>query len=87
MARYFLLGSFATAFLAVAASPGFYGSTGSTNLGEIRSILISGGRSAQPYFGGHCRGRAHVRGDSPLKFPLRHSRSGRRMFIRVRPRP
>src|SRR6202161_3018810 len=40
--KYFLLGSFATAFLLYGIA-WIYGSTGSTNLGEIRSILISGG--------------------------------------------
>src|SRR6202162_1439889 len=40
--KYFLLGSFATAFLLYGIA-WIYGSTGSTNLGEIRSILIAGG--------------------------------------------
>src|ERR1700693_6017399 len=40
--KYFLLDSFATAFLLYGIA-WIYGSTGSTNLGEIRSILIAGG--------------------------------------------
>jgi NADH-quinone oxidoreductase subunit N len=40
--KYFLLGSFATAFLLYGIA-WIYGSTGSTNLAEIRSILITGG--------------------------------------------
>src|SRR5579872_1131620 len=40
--KYFLLGSFATAFLLYGIA-WIYGSTGSTNLGDIRSILTTGG--------------------------------------------
>jgi len=40
--KYFLLGSFATAFLLYGIA-WIYGSTGSTNLTEIRNILITGG--------------------------------------------
>jgi NADH-quinone oxidoreductase subunit N len=40
--KYFLLGSFATAFLLYGIA-WIYGTTGSTNLGEIRSFLMNGG--------------------------------------------
>src|SRR5271157_2621992 len=40
--KYFLLGSFATAFLLYGIA-WIYGTTGSTNLGEIRSLLMTGG--------------------------------------------
>src|SRR5580700_4309128 len=40
--KYFLLGSFATAFLLYGIA-WIYGTTGSTNLGDIRNFLITGG--------------------------------------------
>jgi|HubBroStandDraft_6_1064221.scaffolds.fasta_scaffold14513_3 NADH-quinone oxidoreductase subunit N len=40
--KYFLLGSFATAFLLYGIA-WIYGTTGSTNLGEIRNFLLTGG--------------------------------------------
>jgi NADH-quinone oxidoreductase subunit N len=40
--KYFLLGSFATAFLLYGIA-WIYGTTGSTNLGEIRNFLMTGG--------------------------------------------
>jgi NADH-quinone oxidoreductase subunit N len=43
--KYFLLGSFATAFLLYGIA-WIYGSTGSTNLAEIRNILMTGGGAA-----------------------------------------
>ena len=51
--KYFLLGSFATAFLLYGVA-WIYGITGSTNLMEIRRALLTGGAAAGA--GGHGRG-------------------------------
>ena len=48
--KYFLLGSFATAFLLYGVA-WIYGATGSTNLGEIRNVLLSGVNPSQALIG------------------------------------
>lgn len=49
--KYFLLGSFATAFLLYGIA-WIYGTTGSTNLGVIRTTLLSGGASRSAILAG-----------------------------------
>jgi len=48
--KYFLLGSFATAFLLYGVA-WMYGATGSTNLATIHTALLSGSNPAQPLIG------------------------------------
>ena len=57
--KYFLLGSFATAFLLYGIA-WIYGTTGSTNLSTIRIALLTPGSERSSDSGWHCR-RADVR--------------------------
>ena len=82
--KYFLLGSFATAFLLYGIA-WIYGTTGSTNLISIHNFLLTPGteRNVDP---GRHRRRRSCSSDSRSRFPPRRFRSGRRMSIRARPR-
>ena len=81
--KYFLLGSFATAFLLYGVA-WIYGITGSTNLIEIRARADRRRRAFLA--AGRRRRGADVRRTSDSRFPPRRSRSGRRTSIRARPR-
>ena len=59
--KYFLLGSFATAFLLYGIA-WIYGTTGSTNLADIRTLSADAGGTAAQRDPGRHRGRADVRG-------------------------
>lgn len=48
--KYFLLGSFATAFLLYGVA-WIYGATGSTNLAQIHALLLSGSSAVEPLIG------------------------------------
>ena len=79
--KYFLLGSFATAFLLYGIA-WIYGLTGSTNLNNVREAL--GSPAALPLAGLR---QPSWPSDSPLKFPRLRSRCGLPMYTKVRPRP
>ena len=83
--KYFLLGSFATAFLLYGIA-WIYGTTGSTNLADIRTLSSDSRHGQQRRPGRHRRG-ADVRRASRSKFPPRRFRSGRRTSIRALPLP
>jgi NADH-quinone oxidoreductase subunit N len=79
--KYFLLGSFATAFLLYGVA-WVYGTTGSTNLADIRAYLTTPGVTRNLTLAGTSAALIFV----GFAFQPRLSRFGRRTFIRARPR-
>ena len=83
--KYFLLGSFATAFLLYGVA-WIYGVTGSTYLADIRASLCRRRRGGLADAGGDRRG-PDVRRIRLQGLRRGRSRSGRRTSTRARPRP